>query len=74
MAIYSFIAEEQANPDSDWTVAECCRTLEVSRSGYYDWVSREPGPREVTDRVLTGPHRCRLLEASGCRPRPRTGR
>jgi putative transposase len=52
MAIYSFIAEEQADPDSDWTVAECCRALGVSRSGYYAWVSRDPGPREVSDRVL----------------------
>ena len=25
MAIYSFIAEEQATDDNDWTVAEMCR-------------------------------------------------
>lgn len=54
MPIYSFIAAEQANPDSDWTVAECCRTLEVSRSGYYAWLSREPGSREVSEWTLAG--------------------
>ena len=34
MAIYSFIAEEQAN--QVWKVAEMCRVLEVSRSGFYN--------------------------------------
>ena len=38
MAIYSFIAEEQAN--KVWSVAEMCRVLEVSRSGFYDWQGR----------------------------------
>lgn len=47
-----FIAEEQANETSDWTVAEMCRVLEVSRSGYYDWVDRQPSNREVSDRQL----------------------
>ena len=54
-AVYTFIAEEQATPtnvDDPWTVAEMCRTLEVSRSGYYDWVDRAPSEREVTDRRL----------------------
>lgn len=51
--MYSFIAEEQADPDSDWSLAEMCRTLRVSRSGYYDWVDRQPGPREISDRGLT---------------------
>ena len=41
MAIYSFIAEEQADPDCEWSVVEMCRVLEVSRSD-----------REVTDRQL----------------------
>jgi hypothetical protein len=34
--VYTFIAEEQATPtntEKPWTVAEMCRTLEVSRSG-----------------------------------------
>ena len=43
MAIYSFIAEEQADPRSDWSVAEMCRTLGVSRSGFYDWQDRPSG-------------------------------
>ena len=31
--VYTFIAEEKANPDCEWSVAEMCRVLEVSRSG-----------------------------------------
>ena len=50
MAIYSFIAEEQAN--QVWKVAEMCRVLEVSRSGFYDWQNREPSERELTDQML----------------------
>lgn len=52
MAIYSFIAEEQADPDCEWSVVEMCKVLEVSRSGFYDWASRPPSDREVTDRQL----------------------
>lgn len=54
-AVYTFIAEEQATPTNTtvpWTVSEMCRTLEVSRSGYYGWVDRAPSDREVTDRML----------------------
>lgn len=51
MAIYSFIAEEQAN-NSVWSVVEMCRVLEVSRSGFYDWHGRPPSERDVTDRTL----------------------
>ncbi len=51
-AVYTFIAEEQAAPDCKWSVVEMCRTLEVSRSGYYDWVDRAPSDRECTDRLL----------------------
>ena len=51
--IYTFIGEEKANPDSCWTVSEMCRVLDVSRSGFYDWESRPPSARELTDRQLT---------------------
>ncbi len=50
MAIYSFIAEEQAN--QVWAVAEMCRVLEVSRSGFYGWQNRGPCQRELTDKML----------------------
>ena len=50
--MYTFIAEEQANETSDWSVAEMCRVLEVARSGYYDWVDRQPSDREISDRQL----------------------
>jgi transposase InsO family protein len=51
MAIYSFVAEEQAN-NSIWHVTEMCRVLEVSRSGFYDWHGRGPSQRELDDRQL----------------------
>ena len=52
MAVYRFIAEEKATPECPWTVAEMCRTLEVSRSGFYDWARRAPCAREVDDATL----------------------
>ena len=52
MAVYSFIAEERAGYDNDWTVAEMCRVLEVSRSGFYGWRNRPPSEREATDTML----------------------
>jgi transposase InsO family protein len=51
--VYTFIGEEQANPDCEWSVTEMCRVLEVSRSGFYDWLDRPPSERELTDRMLT---------------------
>lgn len=35
-----------------FTVAEACRVLGVSRSSYYDWVTRTPSPRTVEDARL----------------------
>ena len=35
--VYTFIAEEQADPACDWSIVEMCRTLGVSRSGFYGW-------------------------------------
>jgi putative transposase len=56
MAIYSFIAEEQADNEagtgSGWSISEMCRVLGVSRSGFHDWLDREPSEREMTDRQL----------------------
>jgi transposase InsO family protein len=51
-AVYSFIAEEKADSRSTWGVAEMCRTLGVSRQGFYDWQSRPPSGRELGDRQL----------------------
>jgi transposase InsO family protein len=51
-AVYSFIAEEKADPTCAWSVAEMCRTLAVSRQGFYDWQSRPPSDHQVTDRLL----------------------
>ena len=53
-AVYTFIAEEQADPVCDWSVTEMCRVLEVSRSGFYDWQSRGPSQRDLDDAVLAG--------------------
>lgn len=50
--VYTFIAEEKANHDCEWSVSEMCRVLEVSRSGFYDWEARPPSERELTDAML----------------------
>jgi putative transposase len=49
MAMYSFIAEEKADPRSPWTVAEMCRVLDVSRQGFHDWERRPRCQRAVDD-------------------------
>ena len=51
-AVYTFIAEEQADPACEWSLIEMCRVLEVSRSGFYGWQIRPPCQRELDDRVL----------------------
>ena len=51
-AVYSFIAEEKADAVCPWSVAEMCRTLGVSRQGFYDWESRPPSDHQVTDWLL----------------------
>jgi transposase InsO family protein len=53
-AVYTFIAEEQADSACEWSLTEMCRVLEVSRSGFYDWQNRGPSQRDLDDRVLTG--------------------
>ena len=52
MAMYSFIAEEKADPRSGWSTAEMCRVLGVSRAGFYDWESRPRCQRDVDDDQL----------------------
>lgn len=51
-AVYSFIAEEKADSGCCWSVAQMCRTLGVSRQGFYDWERRPPSDHQVTDRLL----------------------
>jgi len=41
-AMYSFVAEEKANPGSVWSTVEMCRVLAVSRQGFYDWEGSAP--------------------------------
>lgn len=50
--MYCFIAGEKADLSSVWSVAEMCRVLEVSRSGFYDWEVREPSDRDLSDALL----------------------
>ena len=38
---YTFIAEHHDR----WPARLQCRVLDVSASGYYDWLTRAPGPR-----------------------------
>lgn len=65
--IYRFIRAEKANH----TLIMLCRTLGVSRSGYYAWRSRPPSARQLVDHELTGAIR-RIHEASrGTYGRPR---
>lgn len=46
--MYELIHEERENI----SVARACRALRVSRSGYYQWLHREPSARSVDDALL----------------------
>ena len=45
---FAFIAAEKTS----FPVSVLCAVLEVSRSGFYDWLSREPSARDVDDARL----------------------
>ena len=47
MAMYSFIAEEKADPYARGASPRCAGCWSVSRAGFYDWESR---PRSRRDR------------------------
>ena len=60
---YAFIQEQQFEParfkqtnsvnySVTHSVVALCRSLQVSRSGYYDWLTREPSARDAQDRTL----------------------
>ena len=50
MRIFRFIAAKRA----EHSIQIMCRVLEVSRSGFHAWASREPSARAIADQALTG--------------------
>jgi transposase InsO family protein len=46
--MYELVHAERENVP----VARACRVLQVSRSGYYQWLRREPSTRSIDDNVL----------------------
>jgi transposase InsO family protein len=46
---FSFIHAQKAETPPIATIAELCRALNVSRSGFYAWCSRPPSEHAVTD-------------------------
>ena len=51
MNIYPFIEAEKAEQDGNVSMA--CRLLEVSRAAYYEWSTKVPSAREISDHELT---------------------
>lgn len=45
---YRFIRQHKKT----WPIRLMCSVLSVSRSGYYDWCNRRPGPRELYNKKL----------------------
>ena len=58
MSLYRFIAAEKA----DHRVSTLCRTLGVSRSGFYSWANRPPSARRREDEQLA--ERLRAVQMS----------
>ena len=50
MSCFKFIDAEKAS----YPVSVLCKTLRVSRSGYYDWRNRPPSRRSLEDAALSG--------------------
>lgn len=50
---YALIAAEQAASDPAPSVSAMCTGLEVSRSGFYDWVHAVPSPRQLRRAKVT---------------------
>ena len=51
MNVYPFIEAEKAEQDGNVSMA--CRLLEVSRAAYYEWSTKVPSAREISDHELT---------------------
>ena len=56
---------------AEYRVKTMCRLLGVSRSGYYDWLTREPSPHAVRDAELTEKIRTIHGESRGTYGSPR---
>ncbi|MGO9793137.1 MAG: hypothetical protein ACLP8S_27530 [Solirubrobacteraceae bacterium] len=50
MSAYRIISAEKVN---GIPVSLACELLDVSRSGYYEWATRAPSDRELSDAWLT---------------------
>ena len=50
LMIFSFIAKHRGI----WRISLICEALDVSRSGFYAWLSRPPSLRAKRDEALTG--------------------